>query len=61
LADFDHEAIEQHNITARDIENVLRYVALLRGPDSRTYADEVPVEKPLAAARAIRETKGDDE
>lgn len=39
MADFDREAIEQYNITARDIENVLRYVAILQGTDSRTYAD----------------------
>jgi hypothetical protein len=39
LAEFDHEAIEQHNVTARDIENAYRYVALLQGTDSQTYAD----------------------
>ncbi|MBM4464639.1 MAG: hypothetical protein FJ014_03580 [Chloroflexi bacterium] len=39
MADFDREAIEHYNITARDIENVLRYVAILQGTDSRTYAD----------------------
>jgi hypothetical protein len=39
LADFDREAIEHYTITARDIENVLRYVAILQGTDSRTYAD----------------------
>jgi hypothetical protein len=39
LADFDHEALEQHHVTAQDIENVLRYVAILQGTDSRTYTD----------------------
>ena len=39
MADFDPEAIEQHNVTARDIENARRYVALLQGTDSGTYAD----------------------
>jgi hypothetical protein len=39
LADFDPEAIEQHNVTAQDIENAYRYVALLQGADSQTYAD----------------------
>lgn len=39
MADFDHEAIEQHNITARDIENAYRYVAILQGTDSKTYTD----------------------
>jgi len=31
LADFDHEALEQYNISARDIENAYLYVALLQG------------------------------
>ena len=39
MADFDPEAIKQHNVTARDIENTRRYVALLQGSDSKTYAD----------------------
>jgi len=39
LADFDHEAIEQHNVIARDIENAYRYVAILQGTDSQTFAD----------------------
>jgi len=39
LADFDPEAIEQHNVTAQDIENARHYVALLQGIDSQTYAD----------------------
>jgi len=39
LADFDPEALEQHNVTAQDIENAYRYVAILQGPDSKTYAD----------------------
>jgi hypothetical protein len=39
LADFDLEAIEQHNVTARDIENAYRYVAILQGTDSQTHAD----------------------
>ncbi len=39
MADFDPEAIKQHNVTARDIENAYRYVALLQGTDSKTYAD----------------------
>jgi hypothetical protein len=39
LADFDHEAIEQHNVTVGDIENTDRYVAILQGTDSQTYAD----------------------
>jgi hypothetical protein len=39
LADFDPGALEQHNVTAQDIENAYRYVALLQGTDSQTYAD----------------------
>ena len=39
MANFDPEAIEQHNVTARDIENARRYVALLQGTGSKTYAD----------------------
>jgi hypothetical protein len=39
LADFDHKAIEQHNVIAWDIENAYRYVAILQGTDSQTYAD----------------------
>ena len=39
MADFDREAIKQHNVTARDIENARRYVAILQGTDSQTYAD----------------------
>jgi len=39
LADFDPEAIERHNITAQDIGNARRYVALLQGTDSQTYTD----------------------
>lgn len=39
MADFDPEAIAQHNVTAQDIENARRYVALLQGIDSQTYAD----------------------
>jgi hypothetical protein len=39
LADFDHEAIKQYNVIARDIENAYRYVAILQGADSRTYTD----------------------
>ena len=39
MANFDHETIEQHNVVARDIENARRYVALLQGTDSKTYAD----------------------
>ncbi|MGA9349976.1 MAG: hypothetical protein WBW48_14380 [Anaerolineae bacterium] len=39
MADFDHEAIEQHNVTAGDIENAHRYVAILQGTDSQTYVD----------------------
>jgi hypothetical protein len=39
LADFDPEAIEQHNVTARDVESAYRYVALLQGTDSQTYVD----------------------
>lgn len=39
MADFDHEAIEQHKVTAQDIDNARRYVALLQGTDSQTYAD----------------------
>jgi hypothetical protein len=41
LADFDPQAIERHNVTARDIENAYRYVALLQGTDSQAYADIV--------------------
>lgn len=39
MADFDHEAVEQHNVTAQDIENAYRYVAILQGTDFQTYAD----------------------
>ena len=39
MADFAPEAIAQHNVTAQDIENARRYVALLQGIDSQTYAD----------------------
>jgi hypothetical protein len=39
LADFDPEALEQHNVTAQDIENAYRYVVILQGPDSKAYAD----------------------
>jgi hypothetical protein len=39
LVDFDPEAIEQHNVTAWDVESAYRYVALLPGTDSQTYAD----------------------
>ena len=41
MVDFDPEAIERHNVTARDIENAYRYVAILQGIDSQTYADIV--------------------
>ena len=39
MVDFDPEAIEQHNVTARDVESAYRYVALLQGTDSQTYVD----------------------
>ncbi len=39
MADFDPEAIEQHNVTAQEIENAQRYVVLLQGTGSQTYAD----------------------
>ena len=39
LADFDQEALAEHGVTQRDIENVRRYVALLQGTDSKTYTD----------------------
>lgn len=39
MANFDREAIEEHSVTARDIENALRYVTILQGTDSQTYAD----------------------
>lgn len=39
MADFDHEALERHRVTAQDIENALRYVAILQGTDSQTYTD----------------------
>ena len=39
MADFDHEALERHRVTAQDVENALRYVAILQGTDSQTYAD----------------------
>lgn len=39
MADFALEALEQHNVTAQDIENAYRYVAILQGTDSQTYAD----------------------
>ncbi len=38
-ANFDREAIERHGITLQDIENARRYVVILQGTDSRTYAD----------------------
>ena len=39
MADFDPEAIRQRNVTARDIENARRYVAILQGTGSQTYTD----------------------
>ncbi len=39
MADFDPEAIERHNVTVWDVENARRYVAILQGTGSRTYAD----------------------
>ena len=39
LADFDQEALVEYDVTQREIENARRYVALLQGPDSETYAD----------------------
>jgi len=39
LADFDQEALAEHGVIQRDIENVRRYVAILQGMDSQTYAD----------------------
>ena len=39
LADFDQEALAEHGVTQREIENARRYVALLQGADSQTYAD----------------------
>lgn len=39
LADFDWEALAEHGVTQQEIENARRYVALLQGTDSQTYAD----------------------
>jgi len=39
LANFDQEALAEHGVTQREIENVRRYVTLLQGTDSETYAD----------------------
>ena len=39
LADFDRKALAQHGVKQREIENARRYVALLQGTDSKTYAD----------------------
>ena len=39
LADFDQEALTEHNVTQQETENARRYVAILQGMDSQTYAD----------------------
>jgi len=39
LADFDREALVEYGITQREIEYARRYVALLQGTGSQTYAD----------------------
>ena len=39
LADFDREALAEHGVTQREIENARRYVVLLQGAHSQTYAD----------------------
>ncbi len=39
LANFDREALAEHGVTQREIENARRYVARLQGTDSETYAD----------------------
>jgi len=39
LADFDQEALAEHGVTQWEIENARRYVALLQGTLSQTYAD----------------------
>ena len=39
LTDFDREALAEHGVTQREIENARRYVALLQEADSQTYAD----------------------
>jgi len=39
LADFDQEALAEHGVTQREIENARRYVTLLQEADSQTYAD----------------------
>jgi hypothetical protein len=39
LADLDQEALSEHGVTQREIENARRYVAILQGTDSQTYAD----------------------
>ena len=39
LANFDQEALAEQGVTQWEIENVRRYVTLLQGADSETYAD----------------------
>ncbi|MBM4464641.1 MAG: hypothetical protein FJ014_03590 [Chloroflexi bacterium] len=39
LADFDREVLAEHGITQQEIENARRYVVLLQGANSQTYAD----------------------
>ena len=39
LANFDQEALAEHGVTQREIENARRYVVRLQGTDSETYAD----------------------
>jgi hypothetical protein len=39
LADFGGEALAEHGVTQQEIERARRYVALLQGTDSETYAD----------------------
>jgi len=39
LADFDREALAEYGVTQQEIRHALRYVAILQGTDSQTYAD----------------------
>jgi hypothetical protein len=39
LTDFDREALAEYSVTQREIENARRYVVLLQGSHSQTYAD----------------------
>jgi hypothetical protein len=39
LADFDREALAEYDVTHQEIENARRYVVILQGSHSQTYAD----------------------